>query len=326
MDEKRLVNLDGTPIEEAAAPNEDAFHAPAVRDPELEVVPPVHHERPVERVGEALLVRRTAPPEERAQLGQAGGEVAAFLLAVPVSVLPARWRRGALANLPLQGATTVSGVLETITALLAGGWLFERYRHAMADQAMAAMGRRMGEGIAQPDKLYLSLETMGATLLITFLLSPVGLACFYFFVEGLVRLAAGLASEPLGTAPLALVAAGVDLVRKRKQTPSEFEAYQAHHRFEEDARITQMRERVRKWRRGVEPPPAPDDVRRNDVTGEVRIYTARELGWQRRTSVEIDGEIYEVIDSGPAPAPHKVEYALRPVPASTAVRNIVVYR
>jgi hypothetical protein len=326
VDEKRLVNLDGTPVEDEAPPSDDAFRPPVQKTPELEVVPTVHAERPVERVGEALVGRRAAPPEERTSLGQAGGEVAAFLLALPVSLLPARWRRGALANLPLTAATTVSGVLETITALLAGGWLFERYRHAIADQAMAAMGRRMGEGIAQPDKLYMTLETMGATLLISFLLSPAGLACFYFFAEGLVRLAAGLASEALGTAPLALAAAGVHLVRKRTQPTSEFEAYDAHHRFEEDVQLTQMRERVRRWRRGVEPPPPPDEMRKNDVTGEVRIYTARELGWQRRTSVEIDGEIYEVIDSGPAPAPHRLEYALRPVPASTAVRNIVVYR
>ena len=327
MSDERLVHLDGTEVEQKEAPGDDAFRPPAQKPPELEVAEVAPRaEKPVERVGEALVVRRVAPPAEAPEPDHPAGAAVAFLVALPVSFLPARWRRGWLANLPLAAATTVSGVIETITALLMAGWLFERYRHAVSDRAMAEMGRRMGEGVAQPDKLYLSLETMGATLLIAFVLSPAGLACFYFFAEGLVRLAAGLASEALGTMPLALAALGIDLVRKRKQPRSEFEAYEAHHKFQEDVRVTELRERINKWRRGADPPPPPDEVRKNEITGEVRIYSGRELHWQRRSSVEIDGELYEVVDFGPAPAPHKVEYALRPLAAGAAVRNFVVYR
>jgi len=242
--------------------------------------------------------------------------------------LPARWRRGAIAQLPLATASTATGVLEAIGALAAGAWLFERYRHRVADQAMEVIGRGMADGRLTPGHeghVIGALPTMGATLLIAFMLSPAGLGCLIFFGEGLVRLAAGFANEVVGTWPLALVAAAIDLVRK--PTRSEFERYDAHDKFAEDNRIVEMRERLQRWRRRAQPAPAvPDEVRKNDVTGEVRIYTAHDYGWMPRSTIEVDGEIYELAGEGPAPPPHAREYALRLITAATAMRNVVVYR
>jgi len=265
---------------------------------------------------------------ERSAVRAAGEGLAAFLVAVPASFLPARWRRGAITQLPLPTAGVLSGLVEAIGALIAGAWLFERYRHRVADQAMEMMGRALADGRMAPGHeghVIGALPTMGATLLIGFLLSPAGIGCLVFFGEGLVRLAAGFAGEVVGTWPLALAAAAIDWVRRPAR--SEFERYDAHHRFEEDARMLEMRERVRKWRRDREPRPmVPDDVRKNDLTGEVRIYTAHDFGWKPRSTIEVDGELYELAGEGPAPPPHVHEYALRKVTAGTAIRNVVVYR
>ena len=330
-DEKRLladVHLDGTPVDEARAPGDEAFLPRAIAPPqELEVQPPQpapYRERPLPPPPPPPR-EESAPPVE-SHFSVLGNAVA-FLVALPLSFLPARWRRGAAAQLPLASATTASGVLEASGALMIGGWLFERYRHAMADRALEVIGRAAAEGRWQAGHeghIIGAMPTMGATLLIAFMLSPAGLASMWFFAEGLLRLGAGLAGEAVGTAPLAIVAFVIDRLRRR--SPGAFEAYDAHHRFEEDHRLAAMRERLRLWWRGAEPAPPPDEVRKNDTTGEVRIYTARELGWRCRTTVEIDGELYEVVTDGPAPPPHRREYALRPVPAGTALRNIVVYR
>jgi hypothetical protein len=324
------VHLDGTPVEKREEVGDEAFRPPGAQPAaELEVAATPAPVRRVEPVGE--VAQRVAPSEplpERSVARAAGEGIAAFLLALPASFLPARWRRGAIAQLPLPTATTVSGVLEAIGALIAGGWLFERYRHAVADQAMATIGRAMADGRMQPGHeghVIGALPTMGATLLIAFMLSPAGLACLWFFGEGLVRLGAGLASEAVGTMPLALLAVAIDLVRKPRR--SEFDRYDAHDQFQEDARVVQMRERLRSWRLRAEPPPVvPDEVRKNDVTGEVRIYTSHDFGWKPRNTIQVDGEIYELAGEGPAPPPHVREYALRPMPAGAAIRNLAVYR
>src|SRR5262249_13907596 len=154
----------------------------------------------------------------------------------------------------------------------------ERYRHAVAARAMEVIGRAAAEGHWQPGhegQIIGSLPTMGATLFIGFLLSPSGLASLWFFAEGLVRLGAGVADEVVGTAPLAILAFLIDWVRRRGSPQNAFEIYDAHDRFEEDHRVTAMRERWRSWRRGFEPAAVPDEVRRDDATGKVRICTAR---------------------------------------------------
>jgi len=202
--------------------------------------------------------------------------------AVVSSTLPARWR-ARVSNLPLVSGTWLSGTAEVVVALLCAGRFFLAYRIAHGADPRAAAQLGNAEGFA-----------FGATLYLGFLFSVGGLVCAWLFLEGLLRVVAGIMNEEVGTALLWLIAHASDAARSLLNQP---------------------------------PPPTPwiDDTLVHD--GAARTITScRRRDWDASTTIELDGVFYRVTSADErAGAERPFLYRLEPLPATGAIRKLVRY-
>src|SRR5262249_21656625 len=132
----------------------------------------------------------------------------AFLLALPVSLLPEPWRRRLYERhgLPLVAASVVTGTIELFGTMVLGTILFLRYRSAVSAQAMETIGHAIADSDQLPNLDESSLMGLGMTVLLGFLLSWRGALCGLVMADGMVRALAGaVMGEATGSAALALV-------------------------------------------------------------------------------------------------------------------------
>jgi hypothetical protein len=203
-------------------------------------------------------------------------------VALLVSTLPARWR-ARYADLPLVTGTWLSGAAEIVGALLVAGRGFDAYRLAHAPDARAAAHFGNAEGFA-----------FGATLYFGFLVSFVGVACVWLFLEGLLRVVGGIMNEEVGTT-LGWLA----------------------------ARATALASAA--LRRAPPPTPWIDDTVTHE--GETRtIASCRRRAWDAATTIEIDGVFYGVAAADEQTGGERpFRYRLTPLPATGAIRKLVRY-
>jgi hypothetical protein len=199
---------DGSHAPEDDAPlAADAFVAPGTSGPALELArPPRESPASEPRVAEGhppaepdwrQVARDSAKEYVREDLVGASTLAGAFLVSIPASLLPARWRRHLPAQLPWAAGTMISGWAE---AFVAAGLLVTGFdRGALPGGAGAAV-------------------TWGI-----YLLSPAGLLLQWHLAEGLARAASAMTmGEPLGTAGLWMLAqleARLTGARLRAQLP-----------------------------------------------------------------------------------------------------------
>jgi hypothetical protein len=125
-----------------------------------------------------------------------------LLLAVPLSLLPLPWRRriGLYQALPWTEAAILSGVIESLLALLAALYWYSRSVQTWAATALDS-ALRGGPEQNVPG------QAMGFAALVLWLIHPLTWLILFFAAEGMVRMLAAFSTgEIFATAPLALLA------------------------------------------------------------------------------------------------------------------------
>ncbi|MFH0901247.1 MAG: hypothetical protein V2A73_11525 [Pseudomonadota bacterium] len=242
----------------------------------------------------------TPPAPRDASREMAGGALLAFLIALPVSLLPEPWRRKlghSDADLPLASATIVSGIGELACGLLLAVYFCGRLFRTACLDLLTTAGQSLSEQGGNAHQLGFGI---GALLFVSFLLSPVGMLCLALFAEGLARAVGGLVTgEPHASGILGAIEALCVLGAK-----------------------TVGHARVRLRGRA----PAPDEITREPDGSRLTIRTCRAREWSCATVLDACGELWCWVGHEKATAPpYRHTYRFRPMPANSLVRQVTRY-
>lgn len=127
-------------------------------------------------------------------LGQGWGALA---LAVPTSLLPARWRKRVVVPLPWAAGTVLCGICQVVAAMLIGASGYRQLWETLANP-----------GAADPTRIYSYFSAWDSLAIwFTFLFSPPGLLMVIYLVEGVLRASLALGTgRAFGTGSLWLLA------------------------------------------------------------------------------------------------------------------------
>ncbi|MCA9565441.1 MAG: hypothetical protein KC561_18215, partial [Myxococcales bacterium] len=185
-----------------------------------------------------------------------------LLAAVPLSMLPENYRRRiGQAQIPYTLGTAISGVLNTLFAIIFGYASFIAYATVHAQTASQAVGQMATHSNVMPGDGM--MMTIGFTILLGFVFAtPQGICLFLLFTESLFRVAASSAGEACGSLFVAAPLAVADkFIKKRVQ--AHFEA-------------------------------VPDAVSSDGQNMGLSVRTCIARPWDRRTTLSFRGRHYRV--------------------------------
>lgn len=215
------------------------------------------------------------------------------LLGIPLVLLPPRYR-GRAQGADLVGAALAAGALQALGCVAALVLLYVMYFDARV-QAMA--GQFVAGGVDDALGGRGVQAGMGAVVTLEYLLRPQSVALIYFASEGVVRVAAALASqEIIGTLPLYVVSWVHGAVARRA----------AEHALG---------------------PKIGDEVERVEAADHtLRIASCRcKPNWNGLMTVSYQDELLEVVREERGEKPRPFVYLLRPKPEGKVVRGLHHY-
>lgn len=216
-----------------------------------------------------------------------------YLLGPFLVLLPESYRRrlGGRWDINWTRAALLSGFAQVWVAILL---LALRYLDFIRS-IIQRYGDTMVEATGNKETLERALNTLGPMAWLEYLLQPLTLLLIYFFVEGTVRLLVAVSTgEAVGSLPLYLL----ELGRTRA--------------------VEVKRERA------LEPLIA-DEVTRS-APGELRIASCRPRdAWDQLTTIEYEGEFYELAETLAGRPPRPYVYRLRPIPPGKVIRGLHHY-
>ncbi|MBI4461434.1 MAG: hypothetical protein HY653_00865 [Acidobacteria bacterium] len=219
-----------------------------------------------------------------------------YLLGPILVLLPQTYRDrlGRRLEIDWTRAALISGVAQAGAAMLL---LAHRYIEFI-QRAIERYGAAMVEATGDPEALRRTLATLGPATWLDYVFQPVSLLLIYLFLEGSARLLAAVSVEQAwGSLPLCLL----ELGRKR------------------GAEI--RRERARERAMGAL---ILDEVTRSG--NGLRIASCRPRDtWDHLTTIEYEGEFYELAQTLVGLPPRPYIYRLRPIPAGKVIRGLHHY-
>lgn len=219
-----------------------------------------------------------------------------YLLGPILVLLPQTYRHrlGRRLEINWTRAALISGVAQAGAAML-----LLAYRYIdFIQRAIQRYGATMVEAAGDPETLRRAMGTLGPSTWLEYLFQPVSLLLVYLFIEGSFRLLAAVSAEQaLGSLPLYLL----ELGRER------------------GAEI--QRERARERALGAL---ILDEVTRSG--NELRIASCRPRAtWDHLTTIEYEGEFYELAQTFAGRPPRPYLYRLRPIPPGKVIRGLHHY-
>jgi hypothetical protein len=234
-----------------------------------------------------------------------------------LALLPKAWRDSLfLSNAPWARATVISGLGETLAALVGIGYW---YMYAMTTWVDTAVSRAL-DGKLGPN---VTVQEIGAVALTVWMTHPLTLLLGYLMLEGAVRFcAAAFSEESLGVLPLAVF----DWIlfrpfRRMNQAGVMATASAA-------SNAGSFVDVVREWisiARGV---PQTDELHfRNDGNEELMEIRAshRKQEWIPPRTVRFEDHYYRLEASAVKKGPRPFYYTLRRLPSGVPGRSVLIY-
>jgi len=219
--------------------------------------------------------------------------VSTYLLGPFLVLLPQTYRErlGRRLEINWPRAALISGVVQAGAAMLLLGLRYVDFIH----RAIQRYGDTMVEAAGNREALGRALGTLGPTTWLEYVFQPVSLLLVYLFIEGSFRLLAAVSAEQaLGSLPLYLLefgrARGAEIRRERALGPLIL-----------------------------------DEVTRSG--NELRIASCRPRDtWDHLTTIEYEGEFYELAETFAGQPPRPYVYLLCPIPPGKVIRGLHHYR
>lgn len=269
-------------------PGEGDEHAPL----ELDVSRAVRPVRPAAQL---------PPPDDAAapvvdRIPQAPITIVNFLIALPVTFLPERWRKALRAeSLPLPPATIVSGLAQAFVCAILFGLGIARQHELLGQEVGEAMWNVLKNTETQEETH--GVPASGLVIFLSFVFTWKGVALIWLFFEGMIRAAsAAIAGEVVGSAPFVLcdllwrgAAAGVRRIRLGPLVPD---------------RVTLAADKK--------------------TVRSIESCRPRDFG---AATLDIDGAHYRVAAAEERPAGRfRWLYRLEPLPPNWPIRRMIRYR
>ena len=240
-----------------------------------------------------------------------------YLIGPILALLPKAWRDSLfLSNAPWGRATVVSGLGESLAALVGIGYW---YMYAMTTWVDTAVSRAL-DGKLGPN---VTVQEIGAVALTVWMTHPLTLLLGYLMLEGAVRFcAAAFSEESLGVLPLAVF----DWILLRPFRRLNPRGVMATESTPSNARS--FVEAAREWisiARGV---PQTDELHfRNEGSEELLEIRAshRKQEWNPPRTVRFEDHYYRLEASAVKKGPRPFYYTLRRLPSGVPGRSVLIY-
>lgn len=211
-----------------------------------------------------------------------------FLLSVAASLLPERYRSRSEWGFASSGSAITCGAIQFFLGI---GLLIYRYiifANVRLSGVSTTVTMKAAETAGET-----AIMGMGLFVLVEYLIQPLTLLLIYFLIEGLVRVAAAIATgEVVPTLPLQLIS-------------------MAHSRL-----LIAKRERELG-------PPVPDIVQPGSGDFALVIASCRPKSWTALTTIAYEDRFYELVREESAQPPRRWVYVLRKRPEGKVVRGAI---
>lgn len=241
-----------------------------------------------------------------------------YLIGPILALLPRPWRDSLpfADNLPWGRAGAVSGLSESLAALVALGYW---YMYAMSTWVDTAVSRAL-DGKLGPN---VTVQEIGAVALAVWLTHPLTLLLGYLILEGMIRfLASAFGEESLGILPLGVLEFVLVRPFRRRSTLDDADSGRAA--SNSGSFWGALREAMMKLR-GV---PETDELHfSNDGDVEMMEIRAshRKQEWIPPRTVRFEDAYYRLEESTVKKGPRPYYYTLRRLPSGVPGRSVLIY-